>query len=151
MAKSIRIDDSAFERENKTAVSLARKADRIEPRAAAVSYDAELRLVLVYLRNGFVFGFPPSTVSGLQRRTAKQLAAVRISPSGDGLHWDGLNAEASLTGLMRDALNLEEWAPRLMGQSRSAAKAQASRVNGLKGGRPRRAPQKSVVKRKRAE
>jgi hypothetical protein len=69
---------------------------------------------------------------------AGSLGDVRISPSGDGLHWDDLNVDASLTGLIAEALNLREWAPRLMGQARSEAKARAARLNGLKGGRPRR-------------
>jgi hypothetical protein len=61
---------------------------------------------------------------------------ARISPSGDGLHWDDLDVDVSLTGLMTRALNLREWAPRIMGQVRSEAKASAARRNGLKGGRP---------------
>ena len=40
---------------------------------------------------------------------------------------------------MARLLNLREWAPRLMGQTRSEAKARAARENGLKGGRPRKA------------
>jgi hypothetical protein len=62
---------------------------------------------------------------------------VRISPSGDGLHWDELDAHLSLTGLMVEALNLREWAPRFMGARKSEAKAAAARQNGAKGGRPR--------------
>ncbi|MEX1184339.1 MAG: DUF2442 domain-containing protein [Gemmatimonadota bacterium] len=145
MAKPARSNNNGFEQENETAVREAREADRIEPRANSVRYDAQQGLLLVELRSGFVFGFPPERVFGLEDATAKQLATVRISPSGDGLHWDDLNVDASLTGLMADALNLREWAPRLMGQARSEAKARAARLNGMKGGRPRRAakPKKS--------
>lgn len=139
MAKPARSNDSDFERKNETAVREAREADRIEPRASSVRYDAHQGLLLVELRSGFVFGFPPERVLGLEDTTAKQLATVRISPSGDGLHWDDLNVDASLTGIMAHALNLSEWAPRFMGQARSEAKARAARLNGMKGGRPRRA------------
>jgi hypothetical protein len=69
---------------------------------------------------------------------AEDLANVRVSPSGDGLHWDDLDIDASLTGIVANAFNLSEWAPRFMGQVRSEAKAQAARLNGLKGGRPSR-------------
>jgi hypothetical protein len=151
MAKSLaRPDDAEFERQYEAATREAREADRIEPRATAVSYDAAKGLVLVELRSGFVFGFPPERVSGLASTTAKQLAKVRISPSGDGLHWDDLDVQASLTGLVRDALNLEVWAPRLMGQFRSDAKARAARLNGLKGGRPRAAAKTSRKPKERA-
>lgn len=138
MASPRDIQDAEFEQQNEQAVRTAREADRIEPRAHAVRYDPQQGLVIVDLRTGYAFGFPPERVRGLERATPKQLAKGRISPSGDGLHWDELDAHASLTGLVVEALHLEEWAPRLMGQARSAAKARAARANGLKGGRPRR-------------
>jgi hypothetical protein len=138
-------NDSAFEEQNEVAVREAREAARIEPRANSVRYDAAKGLLLVELRSGFAFGFPLERVSGLEAASAKDLAKVRISPSGDGLHWEDLNVDASLTGLIADALNLREWAPRFMGQTRSEAKARAARLNGMKGGRPRRTtkPKKS--------
>ncbi len=137
MAKSTRPNDAEFERQYEVAVREAREADRIEPRANTATYDARKGLVVVELRSGFAFGFPPERVPGLEGATAKQLGAVRLSPSGDGLHWDTLDVDVSLTGLLAGALNLREWAPRFMGQVRSDAKARAARVNGLKGGRPR--------------
>jgi hypothetical protein len=138
MANPVPTPTDDFQDQNEAAVREAREADRIEPRAGAVRYDAERGLVLVELRTGFAFGFPPERIDGLESATAADLGDVRISPSGDGLHWDNLNVDASLTGLIAEALNLREWAPRLMGQARSEAKARAARLNGLKGGRPRR-------------
>jgi hypothetical protein len=102
-------------------------------------------LVLVELRSGFAFGFPPERVPGLDKSGAKQLADVDLSPSGDGLRWDDLDVHVSLTGLIADALNLKEWAPRIMGQTRSPKKARAARINGLKGGRPRKAATKKAA------
>ena len=124
--------------EEKAARREAREADRIEPRAKAIEYDTAQNLVLVALKGGCVFGFPPEEVPGLAGAEPDQLAKVRLSPSRDGLHWDELDAHASLTGLVAKALNLREWAPRIMGQVRSEAKAKAARENGKKGGRPRK-------------
>jgi hypothetical protein len=137
MAKTTVNNPNGFERENEAAVREGREADRIEPRASAACYDAARGLILVELRSGFAFAFPPDRVPGLNQRAARDLGTVRISPSGDGLHWDELDVDVSLTGLMAEALNLREWAPRFMGQVRSEAKARAARLNGLKGGRPR--------------
>lgn len=147
MAKQVHPDDDDFERQNERATREARQADRVEPRAHAVRYEAENALVLVELRGGYAFGFPPERVAGLENANAEQLSNIRISPSGDGLHWDHLDAHASLTGLMVDALNLREWAPRIMGQIRTEAKARAARANGLKGGRPRKSA-KSPTRKK---
>jgi hypothetical protein len=142
--------DAEFERQFEAATREAREADRIEPRAIALKYDATQGLVLVELRSGFVFGFPPERITGLEGATAKQLAGARISPSGDGLHWDDQDVQVSLTGLIRDALNLEDWAPRLMGQLRSVAKARAARLNGLKGGRPSKSSKSTRRSKERA-
>lgn len=138
MSKQRATDEVEFEQQNERAVREAREADRIEPRAHTVRYDPRQGLILVELRGGFVFGFPPERVAGLADADAEQLTRIRISPSGDGLHWDDLDVQLSLTGLMSGALNLREWAPRIMGQARSEAKARAARKNGLKGGRPRK-------------
>jgi hypothetical protein len=143
MAKPRPIDDAEFQRQNERAIRAAREADRIEPRASAVVYDRDQALILVHLRSGIAFGFPPERIPGLEKATPKQLSNVRISPSGDGLHWDELDVQASLTGLIASALNLSEWAPRIMGQIRSEAKARAARKNGLKGGRPRSSEKRS--------
>jgi hypothetical protein len=144
MAKTTGTDTSEFDRQNEQAIRAAREADRVEPRAAAVTYDPGQALILVQLRSGFAFGFPPERVSGLEGATPKELSNCRISPSGDGLHWNDVDVHASLTGLMADALNLREWAPRIMGQVRSEAKARAARKNGLKGGRPRSSSKRST-------
>jgi hypothetical protein len=144
MAKTTGSSDSEFNRQNEQAIRAAREADEVEPRATAAIYDPDQALVFVHLRSGFAFGFPPERIPGLGKATGKQLSNVRISPSGDGLHWDGVDVDASLTGLMADALNLREWAPRIMGQVRSEAKAKAARKNGLKGGRPRSSAKRST-------
>lgn len=144
MGKSTGTSKTEFDRQNEEAIRAAREADQVEPRATSATYDQTLALVLVHLRSGFAFGFPPERVPGLRDATKKQLSNVRISPSGDGLHWDELDVDASLTGLVVDALNLQDWAPRIMGQVRSEAKARAARKNGLKGGRPRSSGKRSL-------
>jgi hypothetical protein len=131
MAKWKPAADDEIARQNEVAVRRAREADRIEPRARMVSYDADCGLIMVELRSGFLFGFPPERV-GLASAGAEDLRDVRVSPSGDGLRWDHLDAAVSLTGIMGDALNLREWAPRLMGQITSEAKARAARQNGMR-------------------
>ncbi len=145
MAKRKPTTDAEFARQNEQATRAAREADRIEPRAVAVGYDRDQALILVHLRSGVAFGFPPERLPGLENATPEQLANARISPSGDGLRWDELDVHASLSGLVLDALRLREWAPRIMGRIRSEAKAKAARENGLKGGRPRSRGKRSTT------
>lgn len=116
-----------------------RKAGR---RAIAVSYDRGTRRVMMELTSGFVFGFSPKAIPALARATPDQLALVQLSPGGSALHWEELDADLSIPGLLLSSINrpekLRELA-RMAGQTRSPAKAAAARANGSKGGRPRKA------------
>jgi hypothetical protein len=132
--------DEEIAREYEEATLRAREADRAEPRADFIGYDRDRGLFIVELKEGFGVCFSPGQVPGLAGASTDQLADVRISPSGDGLHWDRVDVHASLTGLVIEGLRLRNWAPRLLGQIRSEAKAKAARANGRKGGRPRKAP-----------
>ena len=140
MARKLESTRGGLEDLNRAAILRGQEADRIEPRAESATYDRERDLILVILQGGFAFGFPSGAVEGLQGAAAEELSQVRISPSGDGLHWESLDVDVSLTGLMTGALNLRQWAPQIMGQIRSEAKARAARKNGMKGGRPRVRP-----------
>jgi hypothetical protein len=110
----------------------------IEPRAASARYDAETGRILVELTNGCLFGFVPSERDLLTVATPEQLAAVEVDLGGEGLHWEEIDADVSLPGLIAHRLKLAEWAPKFMGQRTSEAKSAAARANGAKGGRPRR-------------
>lgn len=97
---------------------------------------------MMELTNGFVFGFPASAVPALAGATAAQLARVELSPGGSALHWDELDADLSVAGLLLASVErserLSELA-RLAGSTSTPAKARAARANGSKGGRPRKA------------
>lgn len=94
------------------------------------------------LTSGFVFGFSPKVIPALAKATPDQLAAVQLSPGGSALHWEELDADLSIPGLLLSSVNrtekLSELA-RTAGQARSPAKSVAARANGAKGGRPRKA------------
>jgi Protein of unknown function (DUF2442) len=109
-----------------------------EPRAAAARYDRELGRVVVELSNGCTFAFPPRLAQGLEDATDDQLAGVEILGAGHGLRWAALDADLSVPGLLAGIFGTRAYMARRAGQARSEAKAAAARVNGAKGGRPRR-------------
>ncbi len=110
-----------------------------EPRAASARYDARSGRVVVELTNGCTFAFPPRLARGLEAASADQLARIEILGAGYGLHWDDLDADLSVPGLLAGLLGTRAHMARQAGRASSAAKAAASRANGAKRGRPRKA------------
>lgn len=119
------------------ALERGRLAHANEPRAAAARYDRAAGRVIVDLENGCTFAFPPRLAQGLEGASDEQLSAVEILGKGHGLHWEELDVDLSLPGLMAGIFGTKAWMARRAGQATSAAKAAASRANGAKGGRPR--------------
>lgn len=111
-------------------------------RAISVHYDRRTGRVMMELTNGFVFGFPAIRIHALSGATVAQLTEVELTAGGSGLHWDALDADLSVPGLLLSSVGraqkLTELA-REAGRATSNTKAAASRTNGAKGGRPRKA------------
>jgi hypothetical protein len=120
------------------ALERGRSAGIHEPRAAAVRYDGGLGGVMVDLTNGSSFAFPALLAQGLGTATDEQLAQVEILGAGYGLHWEALDVDLSLPGLLAGLFGTRAHMARLAGQATSPAKAAAARANGTKGGRPRK-------------
>ena len=120
------------------ALERGRMARAGEPRAAAARYDRAAGRVVVELENGCTFAFPPRLAQGLEGASDDQLAAVEILGQGYGLHWEQLDVDLSLPGLMAGIFGTKAWMARRAGRATSPAKAAAARANGAKGGRPRK-------------
>jgi hypothetical protein len=110
-----------------------------EPRAAAARYDRSLDRLIVELTNGCSFTFPPHLAQGLEAATAQQLAQVEILGAGTGLHWEALDVDLSIAGLLAGLFGTRAHMARQAGRVTSPAKAAAARANGARGGRPRKA------------
>jgi hypothetical protein len=127
-----------------------REGPNLEPRAVRAWYDAERDLVMFEMGNGCVFGFPSREGQGLEGATPEQLAQVDADTNcGVALHWEELDADISVPGIMFDLLNVRGWYAKWLGSATSEAKAAAARENGKKGGRPRtRAPASQRTRRR---
>ena len=109
-----------------------------EPRAATARYDRQLDRVIVDLTNGCTFAFPPRMAQGLEQADPDELAAVEVLGRGYGLHWEAIDVDLSIPGLMAGIFGTRAYMARRAGQATSPAKAAAARANGAKGGRPRK-------------
>lgn len=123
-------------------IDAARERGRIarqaEPRAASARYDRDQGRIVVELTNGSSFAFPPGLVQGLEEATEAALSDIEILGAGYGLHWDALDTDLSVPGLMAGLFGTKAHMARRAGQATSFAKAAAARANGAKGGRPRK-------------
>ncbi len=136
MDKRVRLD--GFE----AAMERARKMQNTFPRAVSAYYDRKSHRVVIELSSKVAVSFRPEDAQGLENAQAAELAEIELSPSGFGIHFPRLDADLYVPRLLEGFLGSRKWMAARMGQaggkSRSKAKKAAARVNGAKGGRPRR-------------
>jgi hypothetical protein len=118
----------------------ARQAN--EPMATAVRYDRRRDRVVVSLNTGAELAFPPRIAQGLENAMPADLAEIEISPSGFGIHFPRLDAALYLPALLQGVFGSKAWMAAQLGatggKARTEAKRAAARVNGKRGGRPRK-------------
>lgn len=133
--------EEELQKQFKEASQRAAKADLREPRAAHAYYDEKTRRVVVEMTTGVIMSIPPQLLQGLAGASLADLSEVEVSPRGTSLHWEQLDADFSVSGLIAGVFGTRAWMAdlgRKGGRVSSAAKAAAARANGQKGGRPRK-------------
>ena len=113
-----------------------------EPRASATRCDRAAGRMVVDFTNGCGDAFPAALVRDLQGASDEDLAGVQVDGLGLNLHFAALDADLYVPALVSGIFGTWAWMarelPRIAGRKTSAAKALAARMNGAKGGRPRR-------------
>jgi hypothetical protein len=93
------------------------------------------------LTNGAAFEVPIDLVPALTAASDIELAEVVVGPAGAGPRWKSLDIDLSVATLASAALGatvLLRAAGSVGGAARTRAKKRAARLNGMKGGRPRK-------------
>jgi len=111
--------------------------------AVSARYDRRRSRVVIALNTGVEVAFPTRLAQGLADASPEHLADIEISPAGLGLHWPRLDADLYVPALLQGVFSSKSWMARQLGaeggKARTVAKVAASRENGRKGGRPKKA------------
>ena len=94
----------------------------------------------IELTNGATITLPVRLIPSLRGLRPKDLRGVEVLGRGGGLHWESLDLDLSVPGLVSSVFPGTAWLAELGrrgGRRTSAAKTLAARKNGRKGGRPR--------------
>lgn len=132
--------DKELEEMFKKATENGEKALRLEPRAKTARYDKRTNRLVIELINGTTLMIPSRLIQGLSDAEPEDIAKVKLTPYGLGLHWKKLDADFSVAGLLSGIFGTKVWMSELGrrgGSASSEAKAAAARANGKKGGRPK--------------
>ena len=114
--------------------------------AERVRYDVRRDAVILTMRSGAIATIPRSMIPIVNEQDPNLIKNIQLSPMGTSLVFPALDADFAVQGLIRRVFNINE-ANRLAGATKSPARARASRVNGKKGGRPRRNVASQKMKR----
>lgn len=119
------------------------ESEAIEHRAESVHYDESVDLIIIKLKSGAIFSFPPRLAQGLATASPTELADVWLPPSGSSIHWESLDVDFGIPELVAGIFGTKAWMAELGrrgGKITSTAKTTAARKNGQKGGRPKKNP-----------
>jgi hypothetical protein len=117
------------------------QAASTEPRAQSVTFYPRKLQYTIELTNRAQFSFPVPLIRELADASKEALADVHLSGDGSSIHWETLDVDFSVPGLIYRILGTKPSMSELGrqgGKTKSSAKSEAARRNGKKGGRPRK-------------
>lgn len=121
-----------------------------EPLAISVRYVPTRDSIVVEMNNGASLVVPRRLLQGLDNASPAQLRKGCVAGGGTALSWPDLDADFTIVSLLHGVYGGRTWMSELArraGAATSKAKARAARINGAKGGRPRKAPAVTRVRR----
>ncbi|WP_298961109.1 DUF2442 domain-containing protein [uncultured Methylobacterium sp.] len=131
------MDEAAFDRANLE----GDRVRKVGPHAVAARYQAARKRLVVVLSTGVELAVPVDGIEGLAGAAPEDLREIEVTPAGLGLHFPRLDADVYVPALIEGVTGSTQWMAQQLGRAggsvRSERKAQASRENGQRGGRPR--------------
>ena len=82
---------------------------KLERRAINAKYNYQNDQIIIQFVDDSEFRFNSQLGQGLQNATPEQLAEVEITPSGQGLHWETLDADLRIPDLLQGVYGNQKW------------------------------------------
>ncbi len=124
------VDETELELQHREAVRLGNEALKTEPQARRATYDRDSNRLVIELKNGVVFIIPCHLLQGLRRAHRDEIAEVELMPRGAALHWEKLDVDFSVGGLMRGVYGNEAWMESLQRENGKIATQSRKRRTG---------------------
>ena len=129
--------------DNQIEAAIVRQTNKkaTEPQACNVLYESTSRKIVIEFDNGCKFECPISLLQGVCDLSDNEIAQVKLTPAGWGLTWENAEIDLGVNELLQGIFGTKAWMKKIAakgGCSKSAKKQAASRINGTKGGRPRK-------------
>lgn len=125
-----RMSDEEFERQDIEATRRGEQALKSEAQARRATYDRDSNHLVIELKNGVVFIIPCDLVQGLRGAHRDEIAEVELMPRGAALHWEKLDVDFSVGGLMRGIYGNEAWMESLQRENGKVAAQTRKRKTG---------------------
>jgi hypothetical protein len=135
--------EAQIEAQIQAAMKRGEETFKTDPRADSARYDAKRDRVIVELVNGCTYIFPAHLLQDFQGVDSQGMNEIIVDGLGYDLYWPQLDINLYVPAIVSGIFGTKAWMEKALarraGQAKSPAKAAASRANGAKGGRPRKA------------
>ena len=115
------ITEEEFERQHAEATRRGKAALKTEIQAREVRYDQPTHRLVIELKNGATHIIPCELVQGLRDAAPQDIAAVELGQRGASLHWEKLDQDFTVGGLVRGIFGTKKWMEQL-NRTRNKAK-----------------------------
>lgn len=144
--EEIGITEDEFESQYKQAANNGAEKLKKLPKVAAAHYDKNSKRMVLEMQNGVTLLVPIHLIQGLRGEDEKALSDFDLVNKGSQIHWHGLDVQFYIEDLLKGVFGTPKWMKsvkehlaeigRKGGSRKSEVKANSSRENGRKGGRP---------------
>ena len=137
--------EDEFERQYAESTRRGKEAMKTEIRARAAHYDEAADRLVIELQSGATHSVPRHLLQNLRDADPTEVAAVELGLRGASLHWEKLDHDITVGGVVRGVFGTKKWMEQLASSSEKAptSKTPASRAR-------KSAPAPATGKRRRA-